>query len=1185
MAYDYNAAEGASSRRPRVRFSRDYRDNQPAVIARPGRYGSIDFSGVGPRRRGSDHEYLSWRPGHGQVRGRPWNQRGGARPVQYSDAVRPIPVSSRRVMPARDVRVAEPQSYLQTEADDIQVRLRSRSSSPSPPRLPLSQSPPPIVEEARVETAQVINAWTRAAEAEEPEWRYADSYASRSRSRSPTRHGNDYVFGGTPAQAYQSADPHVYMVPEDRYRSNQPFQPPTLVAEDTDLFDSFNFSFPSAESSKGGELSDLESPGVETESTERDGEASVRNSNATGIHSSHYTGNAELGGTHTATLTVLHDPTGRKRPLFNWLHIRQEVMNLGEFWADVSRQVRLSEVEWTAIAKLRAHVKKHSVKSRQNPKGSKVGYMDPRCFEVPLKKKLSPGRTSSGSAHWICIPYFSLQQYSGLLSASSLSSFPPQTLLQAQYSRTPQSRDMQQAVCQLGGVRRGECFHIAQLWCLVLDNSLLVTCGSMSQSDLFGDSLKLNSQPSKQPTGTSGSGRILVAYGSAVMWALDAEDCPTWFEAFLSHFHAFWPRNLEFKSNDQAVTAEMWPKILKLAARPQGSVILSFKTTSRPDPPKSTLKPESPGETTTGDRAKEADQSPEYLHVLTLCPADSRASADASSTAVLENLKVQLGAAEKFLTEQSSYTGQRAYKGCGHATRGDAYSYLASRAAEVEAKASDAVRRLYEDRIDIFNTADDLFQLFFPKDFDGPTAGKFWASMPNIDSDPTTPVSQIVLLELKALLKSMSQEIQAFQSILSYAEEKERANVDLPREFVTAWLHVVSGMVATSGAVGIWRVHLSKAESLIGDGMQRIIQGMSSWSLLDSAAVLPMEVMFLVAMELLRDQVGKADDIADTYSQFLNSLDTDIATKPSDRSYQHSIDLVQQEMTAIKRTLTKQRLIMDSIRSNLWAVDGQELLTGAGDDGSRRRRNRRDAATGWDPPAGRETARYYPTYEPGLGRTANDYMGLGDEMLVEDLEEESKLSPTDRLGFRGLLVVECARLIEQREFEFRRYTEYAEDLERAVVYKMDWTKDRQENAIYAFTVVTIVFLPLSAISSIFGMHTADVRDMEYGQWLYWAVALPVTLIVIVTGLWWMNELGNVVQWMMGRQPSRATGGGPVSSQLPGKTTYLVAPPAKTDPDYEATYAEVQEVPMRRYSSEPPAVAPRIRRRPRSVYRY
>lgn len=30
---------------------------------------------------------------------------------------------------------------------------------------------------------------------------------------------------------------------------------------------------------------------------------------------------------------------------------------------------------------------------------------------------------------------------------------------------------MEQAVCQLGNANRGECFHIAQLWCVVIDNS------------------------------------------------------------------------------------------------------------------------------------------------------------------------------------------------------------------------------------------------------------------------------------------------------------------------------------------------------------------------------------------------------------------------------------------------------------------------------------------------------------------------------------------------------------------------------------------------------------------------------------------------------------------------------------------------------------------------------------------
>ena len=40
------------------------------------------------------------------------------------------------------------------------------------------------------------------------------------------------------------------------------------------------------------------------------------------------------------------------------------------------------------------------------------------------------------------------------------------------------------------------------------------------------------------------------------------------------------------------------------------------------------------------------------------------------------------------------------------------------------------------------------------------------------------------------------------------------------------------------------------------------------------------------------------------------------------------------------------------------------------------------------------------------------------------------------------------------------------------------------------------------------MNTNDIRNMEIDQWLFWATALPVTISVIIVGLWWMGELGN-----------------------------------------------------------------------------
>ena len=53
------------------------------------------------------------------------------------------------------------------------------------------------------------------------------------------------------------------------------------------------------------------------------------------------------------------------------------------------------------------------------------------------------------------------------------------------------------------------------------------------------------------------------------------------------------------------------------------------------------------------------------------------------------------------------------------------------------------------------------------------------------------------------------------------------------------------------------------------------------------------------------------------------------------------------------------------------------------------------------------------------------------------------------------------------------------------------------------------------------MNTTDVRDMERSQWLYWAVAVPVTAAVVFLGLLWTGELGNIMQWVQSfgsRQP-------------------------------------------------------------------
>jgi hypothetical protein len=79
--------------------------------------------------------------------------------------------------------------------------------------------------------------------------------------------------------------------------------------------------------------------------------------------------------------------------------------------------------------------------------------------------------------------------------------------------------------------------------------------------------------------------------------------------------------------------------------------------------------------------------------------------------------------------------------------------------------------------------------------------------------------------------------------------------------------------------------------------------------------------------------------------------------------------------------------------------------------------------------------------------------------------------------------------------EMRSLQKEADKLAAFLRHNIDIAEEGNSKAILIFTLVTIVFLPLSFVSSVFGMNTTDVRNMASTQTLFWAVALPVTAAV------------------------------------------------------------------------------------------
>lgn len=65
-----------------------------------------------------------------------------------------------------------------------------------------------------------------------------------------------------------------------------------------------------------------------------------------------------------------------------------------------------------------------------------------------------------------------------------------------------------------------------------------------------------------------------------------------------------------------------------------------------------------------------------------------------------------------------------------------------------------------------------------------------------------------------------------------------------------------------------------------------------------------------------------------------------------------------------------------------------------------------------------------------------------------------------------------------------------------VVQMLEIQQENNGNALIVFTLVTIIFLPLSWATSYLGMNTSDIRAMRSSQWLFWAIAVPVASVVI-----------------------------------------------------------------------------------------
>jgi len=122
----------------------------------------------------------------------------------------------------------------------------------------------------------------------------------------------------------------------------------------------------------------------------------------------------------------------------------------------------------------------------------------------------------------------------------------------------------------------------------------------------------------------------------------------------------------------------------------------------------------------------------------------------------------------------------------------------------------------------------------------------------------------------------------------------------------------------------------------------------------------------------------------------------------------------------------------------------------------------------------------------------HNYMRVLDDTTYEfDVPSRRAMFPFERMLLQSCLE-NLALAREEYDDLLRRCGPLSDQTKQSLeIYEEDHGK-----AITAFTVVTVIFLPLSFVTSFFGMNTVDIRDMTSEQGLFWAIALPLTFVTI-----------------------------------------------------------------------------------------
>ncbi|KAF2004202.1 hypothetical protein P154DRAFT_519438 [Amniculicola lignicola CBS 123094] len=122
----------------------------------------------------------------------------------------------------------------------------------------------------------------------------------------------------------------------------------------------------------------------------------------------------------------------------------------------------------------------------------------------------------------------------------------------------------------------------------------------------------------------------------------------------------------------------------------------------------------------------------------------------------------------------------------------------------------------------------------------------------------------------------------------------------------------------------------------------------------------------------------------------------------------------------------------------------------------------------------------------------DSYRSVLDNRTYKDgYSVRSVMFPAERL-----VLSSCLDSLYDARDDFAEMIQRCGPLSESTKQSAEINEEDHGKAIFVFTVVTVIFLPLSFVTSYLGMNTSDIRDMDNKQSLFWMIAIPLTTVTM-----------------------------------------------------------------------------------------